>query len=314
MDLNKILYAVEVSKTGSFSKAASKLYISQPAISQAIADLEKDLQFKIFERTNSGCQTTPRGLEFLIKCYELLSAYSSLEREYVGDGEIDGLSLRVSSQHYNFVVSAFIKILNKYENTNFKFYLKESTSLEAIEHVEKDYSDIAFIYINSSYEKAIFSLFKEKKLSYKTLANVRPYIFLKDDHPLANEEMIKIESLYDYPMIIYEQDETTILPEEFTTLPGHKQIIYTKDRGTSLSLIANSNAFNLGTGFIDPYSGFPNIKSIKLYNPEKLSMNIGFIYKLSHKISPLTQEFIDLTRKEIISCLPEDSLLYWQKL
>src|SRR5699024_9366019 len=124
------------------------------------------------ERTNSGCQTTPRGLEFLIKCHELLLAYSSLKREYVEESAPDKLSLRISSQHYNFVVSAFIKLLNKYEDTNFKFYLKESTSLEALEHVEKDYSDIAFIYINSSYEKAIFSLFNQKKLSYKILASV----------------------------------------------------------------------------------------------------------------------------------------------
>ena len=307
MDLNKILYAVEVSKTGSFSKAASKLYISQPAISQAIADLENELGFEIFIRTNSGCQTTPKGLEFLLKCNKLVNSYSALKREYIHNPKEDELSLRVSSQHYNFIVSSFIKLINKYKEDNFKFFLKESTSLEAIGHVEKDYSDLAFIYVNSSYEKAIFSLFKDKKLTYRSLANVNPHIFLRDTHPLAAEDMIKSESLYNYPMIIYEQNETTILPEEFTNLPDHKQIIYTKDKGTTLSLIANSNAFNIGTGCIDPYSGFPNIKSIKLYNPEKLSMDIGYIYKSSNKLSPLSKEFIKLTKTELINCLPEDS-------
>lgn len=309
MDINKILYAIEVSKAGSFSKAASRLYVSQPAISQAIIDLEKELGFKIFERTNTGCLTTPKGLEFLLKCHDIISSYQALEREYIGDNNVDGLSLRVSTQHYNFVVSSFIKILNKYKDSNFKFYLKESTSLEAIEHVSKEYSDLAFIYLNSSYEKAITSMFEEKKLVYKSLANVRPYIFLRDNHPLAGSEMIDIKNLYEYPMIIYEQDETTILPEEFTSLPGHKQVIYTKDRGTTLSIIANSNAFNIGTGCIDPYSGFPNIKSIKLYNPEKLSMDIGYIYKSSHKLTELSKEFINLTKNELINCLPSDSSL-----
>ncbi|WP_297282098.1 LysR family transcriptional regulator [uncultured Anaerococcus sp.] len=309
MDLNKILYAIEVSKTGSFSKAASRLYISQPAISKSIADLENDLGFEIFIRTSSGCQTTPKGLEFLLKCYDLIGSYNALEREYMNNRKLDELSLRVSSQHYNFIVSSFIKLINKYKEDNFKFFLKESTSLEAIEHVEKDYSDLAFIYINSSYKKAIFSLFKDKKLTYKTLANVKPHVFLRNNHPLANNNIIKVESLYDYPMIIYEQDETTILPEEFTNLPGHKQIIYTKDKGTTLSLIANSNAFNLGTGCIDPYSGFANIKSIQLYNPENLSMDIGYIYKSSHKLSPLSKEFIELTKNELINCLPENSSL-----
>ena len=309
MDLNKILYAIEVSKTGSFSKAASKLYISQPAISQAISDLENDLGFEIFKRTSSGCQTTPKGLEFLLKCNNLIDAYNSLEREYIGKQKADKLLLRVSSQHYNFIVSSFIKLINKYNKDSFKFFLKESTSLEAIVQVERGFSDLAFIYVNSSYEKAIFSLFKDKKLAYKSLANVKPHIFLRNNHPLANESIIKVENIYDYPMIIYEQDETTILPEEFTNLPGHKQIIYTKDKGTTLSLIANSNAFNLGTGCINPYSGFANIKSIELYNPENLSMDIGYIYKSSHKLSPLSEEFIELTKNELINCLPENSSL-----
>lgn len=309
MDINKILYAIEVSKSGSFSKAASKLYVSQPAISQAIIELEKDLGFKIFERTNTGCLTTPQGLEFLLKCHNIINSYQALEREYIGANSANGLTLRVSTQHYNFVVSSFIKILNKYKDSNFKFYLKESTSLEAIEHVSKEYSDLAFIYLNSSYEKAIQSLFEEKKLVYKSLANVRPYIFLRDSHPLAGSEIISTESLYDFPMIIYEQDETTILPEEFTSLSGHKQVIYTKDRGTTLSIIANSDAFNIGTGCIDPYSGYPNIKSIRLYNPDKLSMDIGYIYKSSHTLTNLSKEFIDLTKDELINCLPPDSSL-----
>ena len=303
MNLNKIYYAIEVSKTGSISKAAKNLYTSQPAISMAINDLEKELGFKIFQRSQSGTQTTAKGLEYLIKCQDLIGKYKEIQRQYCSDNN-DISELRISSQHFNFAVSAFMKLIEKYKDSPFKFYLKETTSLHAINHVENDYSDLSFIYINKSYREAIFNLFKEKSLTYVSIAKVIPHVFINKDHPLANKKLIKISDLYDYPMIIYEQDDTQILPEEFVNLPNHKQVIYTQDRGTTLGLISNTNSFNVGTGCLHPSNGFSNIKTVKLENPENLSMDIGYVYKSSRNLSKLCKEYLDLTKLELLHCLP----------
>lgn len=303
MNLNKIYYAIEVSKTGSISKAAKNLYTSQPAISMAINDLEKELGFKIFQRSQSGTQTTSKGLEYLIKCQDLISKYKEIQRQYCSDNN-DISELRISSQHFNFAVSAFMKLIEKYKDSPFKFYLKETTSLHAINHVENDYSDLSFIYINKSYREAIFNLFKEKSLTYVSIAKVIPHVFINKDHPLANKKLIKISDLYDYPMIIYEQDDTQILPEEFVNLPNHKQVIYTQDRGTTLGLISNTNSFNVGTGCLHPSNGFSNIKTVKLENPENLSMDIGYVYKSSKNLSKLCKEYLNLTKLELLHCLP----------
>lgn len=303
MNLNKIYYAIEVSKTGSISKAAKNLYTSQPAISMAINDLEKELGFKIFQRSQSGTQTTSKGLEYLIKCQDLISKYKEIQRQYCSDNN-DISELRISSQHFNFAVSAFMKLIEKYKDSPFKFYLKETTSLHAINHVENDYSDLSFIYINKSYREAIFNLFKEKSLTYVSIAKVIPHVFINKDHPLANKNLIKISDLYDYPMIIYEQDDTQILPEEFVNLPNHKQVIYTQDRGTTLGLISNTNSFNVGTGCLHPSNGFSNIKTVKLENPENLSMDIGYVYKSSRNLSKLYKEYLNLTKLELLHCLP----------
>ncbi|NVF11203.1 LysR family transcriptional regulator [Anaerococcus sp. AGMB00486] len=304
MNLTKIYYAIEVSKTGSISKAAKKLYTSQPAISMAINDLERELGFKIFKRSRAGTQTTAKGLEYLIKCQDLIKKYKEIQRQYAPINK-DANELSVSSQHFNFAVSAFMKLISLHKEQVFKFYLKETTSLDAIRNVENDYSEIAFIYINDSYKKAIFDLFREKSLNYTSIAQVIPHVFLNKDHPLANKEVISIESLYDYPMIIYEQDESEILPEEFITLPNHKQIIYTQDRGTSLGLISNTKAFNIGTGCIHPNSGYDNIKTIRLENPDNLSMDIGYVYKAQRRLSPLCKQYLSLIKKELVLCLPD---------
>lgn len=304
MNLTKIYYAIEVSKTGSISKAAKKLYTSQPAISMAINDLENELGFKIFRRSQSGTQTTAKGLEYLIKCQDLIKKYKEIQRQY-GPNNKDVNELSISSHHFNFVVSAFMKLVTLYEDSSFKFYLKETTSLDAIRNVENDYSEIAFIYINDSYKKAIFDLFSEKSLTYTSVAQVIPHVFLNKNHPLADKKLISIEELYKYPMIIYEQNETEILPEEFVTLHDHNQIIYTQDRGTTLGLISNTNSFNIGTGCIHPNSGYDNIKTVRLDNPKELSMDIGYVYKSQAKLSPLCRKYLSLIRTELIQCLPD---------
>lgn len=303
MNLNKIYYAIEVSKSGSISKAAKNLYTSQPAISMAINDLEEELGFKIFKRSNTGTKTTVKGLEYLLKCNEIISKYNDLQSQYSIE-KSDSSKLRISSQHFNFIVSAFIKLIGRYEETPFKFYLKETTSLNAIDHIENDYSDLAFIYMNDPYREAILDLFKEKDLKYVSIAKVIPHVFINDNHPLAREKLIKISDLYDYPMVIYEQDDTQILPEEFVRLPDHKQVIYTQDRGTTLGLISSTNSFNIGTGCLHSSNGFPNIRAVKLENPENLFMDIGYVYKSSKNLSKLCKEYLDLTKLELLQCLP----------
>ncbi len=62
-------YAYQVYKTGSFTKAAEALYISQPSLSAAISRLEKELGFRIFDRSTIPCSLTPEG-RIYIECIE----------------------------------------------------------------------------------------------------------------------------------------------------------------------------------------------------------------------------------------------------
>ena len=54
MRLEQLQYIIEIEKTGSISKAAENLYLTQPSVSAGVSALEKELKFKIFKRTKSG--------------------------------------------------------------------------------------------------------------------------------------------------------------------------------------------------------------------------------------------------------------------
>lgn len=65
MNISQIKYVLEVAASSSMREAATRLFISQPALSSSIRELEEELGILIFERTNKGVSLTDEGREFV---------------------------------------------------------------------------------------------------------------------------------------------------------------------------------------------------------------------------------------------------------
>jgi DNA-binding transcriptional LysR family regulator len=65
VELRHLRYAVAIAEEGSFTRAALRLHLAQQALSQQIADLERELQIKLFERSGRGAWPTAAGAAFL---------------------------------------------------------------------------------------------------------------------------------------------------------------------------------------------------------------------------------------------------------
>ena len=61
MTLQQLKYAITVAETGTITEAANKLYISQPSLTNAIHELEKEMNIIIFNRTNKGISISKEG-------------------------------------------------------------------------------------------------------------------------------------------------------------------------------------------------------------------------------------------------------------
>ena len=84
-------YAYEVYKQKSFSKAAEKLYISQPALSAIIKKLEDSLGVPLFDRSTKPVSLTPAG-EYYIHCAEEITAVETGMQQYFDDDLRSGLA------------------------------------------------------------------------------------------------------------------------------------------------------------------------------------------------------------------------------
>ena len=68
MTLQQLKYVIEVAKAKSISEAAKKLFISQPSLTNAIKELEKEMNITIFLRTNKGILISKERRDFFRIC------------------------------------------------------------------------------------------------------------------------------------------------------------------------------------------------------------------------------------------------------
>ncbi len=97
-------YIYYVAAEQSFSKAASRLYVSQPSLSAAVAHEEQQLGFRIFDRSAKPIQLTPQGQAYIEMLEEILESERHMRSriEQLAEGEIQALRIggSSSSSHY----------------------------------------------------------------------------------------------------------------------------------------------------------------------------------------------------------------------
>jgi len=102
MNINQIKYVLTIANSSSIREAATKLFVSQPALSASVHDLEDELGILIFERTSKGISLTEEGREFIEYAKKAVGQYEILEDKFLSQNK-DKERFSVSTQHYNFV-------------------------------------------------------------------------------------------------------------------------------------------------------------------------------------------------------------------
>lgn len=125
MTLQQLRYVVAVAETGNITEAAKRLFISQPSLTNAIRELEKEMQIRIFTRTNKGVAVSNEGDLFLSYARQILEQTSLLEERFLNKKERNP-KFSVSCQHYSFAVNAFVDVIRRFGGDKYDFTLRET--------------------------------------------------------------------------------------------------------------------------------------------------------------------------------------------
>ena len=82
MTLLQVQYFREVARTGNITNAADELYVSRPAVSRAMRDLEKEFGIALFRRPNTGLSLTETGCTFYEPCNDIQDCINELEAQF----------------------------------------------------------------------------------------------------------------------------------------------------------------------------------------------------------------------------------------
>ena len=298
MTLQQLKYVVTVAETGTITEAAGKLYISQPSLTNAIHELEREMQIVIFNRTNKGISLSKEGDIFLGYARQVLEQAEILEDKYKGEGS-GKKQFCVSTQHYSFAVNAFVDLIKKYGQEEYDFSLRETQTYEIIEDVAKMRSEIGILFVNDFNEKVITKILKSNELEFHDLFVAKPHVFISRRHPLADRQIITNEELESYPYLSFEQGEhnSFYFSEEIFSASERKKNIRVRDRATLFNLLIGLNGYTVCSGVIDKKLNGKDIIAVPL--ADESDMRIGYITHRKGMLSRLGTTYLDALSKYI---------------
>lgn len=304
MTLKQLEYAIKVAKMGTISEAAKALFISQPSLTNAIKELENEIQTKIFLRSNKGIAITREGNEFLGYARQVVEQASLLEEKYI-DKKPTEQHFSVSAHHYSFVVNAFVDLINDYGTKEYEFTIRETKTHEIIEDVKYLRSEIGILYLNEFNEKVINKLIKESNLIFEELFTAKPHVFVSTKNPLAKQESITLRDLEEYPYLSFEQGEfnSFYFSEEILSTLIRRKNIKVSDRATLFNLLIGLNGYTISTGVISKELNGEDIISVPLEIDEVIQ--VGTITHKDRHLSYLGEKYLEALRKHTTKFVPQ---------
>ena len=296
MTLQQLQYAVTVASVGTITEAAERLYITQPSLTTAIRELEKEMNLTIFIRSNRGVAVSKEGEVFLGYARQILEQTELLKEKYTNERQW-GRNFCVSTQHYSFAVNAFVELIKKYAGEEYDFNLRETQTYEIIEDVALMKSELGILYLDEENQSVITKTLREKELIFTPLFDAKPHVFISSEHPLAAKKTVDWDDLEPYPYFSFEQGEhnSFYYAEERYSRVLRKKNIRVRDRATLFNLLIGLNGYTVCSGVIDENLNGKNIIAVLL--KEQGMMQIGYICHKRAVLGRLASAYIEALKQ-----------------
>ncbi|WP_158839185.1 LysR family transcriptional regulator [Polaribacter sp. L3A8] len=196
----KLLIFKTVANYLSFTKAAEQLFISQPAISKSVRNLEETYKTTFFIRKRNSIELTNEGKAFLIYTNKILEIYAEMENQFLHKNETypDLIKFGVSTTLANYIMPKIIsKFRVQYPKTKFEITARNSDDVEELILNQK--LNFGIIEGKNTNRKLQFSKFMKDEIVLVTNAKNNTY----------KKGIITIETLQEVPFIMREMGSGT---------------------------------------------------------------------------------------------------------
>ena len=205
MRMEQLKYFSEVAKYHSIALAAEKLFVTQPTISIAIKNMEKELECTLLERSKNGVYLTEIGRQVLKKCEIILKEENEIHT-LIAENKLKHLNklqgqlavVTIPLLGYAFLYDTVFDFLN--ENDAVHIMFEETNAQYILEHILKKEADIAFSFLTN---KEIVSLMENEELCAKKMYSEKTYVVAHKCFELSGNTSIRSEQLKDLPVVSF---------------------------------------------------------------------------------------------------------------
>src|SRR3954447_13688943 len=193
MELRHLRYFVAVAEELHFRRAAERLHMSQPPLSQQIRNLEADVGATLLVRNQRGVERPAAARAYLARARDILAAVEDAAREArrVQRGEVGRLDVGfVGSAMYSVVAELLRASRGRFPDVG--LHLRELGTTEQLRRLEDGRLDVGFLRPPGP----------RPGLSIETVMREPVVAALPDAHPLATSEQVRIEDLAGAPLVL----------------------------------------------------------------------------------------------------------------
>jgi len=204
MRLAQLKYLSVLEKTKSITSASKKLFISQPALSESIKELEAELGYEVIKRSNKGIVFTPLGEMVLEKSKKILELTDEIKNLSQSNSSFIKGRLTVGGVPFAcdaFLLDAVINIQEKYPN--FKITLSENDSFHLLKSLGNNELDLAILLLCNEDQDALSDEIIKRNLVFTSLFEAEMCFWVGPKNPLAQDRATTMSQILQYPVVYY---------------------------------------------------------------------------------------------------------------
>lgn len=221
MTIRHLRIFIEVVDSGKMSTAATKLFISQPTVSQAIKELEEYYGVLLFERLSKKLYITDKGKQLLSYARNVVKQFDDMEEIMLHDNYSRKIRIGATNTVGNCILGDVIRVFNK-QYPGYEIYSCIGNTKEIEDKLLKSEVDIGIVE----------GVVKSQDLISVPEVNDFLVLICSADHPLAMKDTVSLEELDNENFIMREQGSGT--RELFER--------YMLDKGVPIKIVSEANS------------------------------------------------------------------------
>lgn len=306
MRLEQLQYFVQVVESHSFNKAAQKLNITQPALTNAIRSLEEELGVQLLVRSRRGCVPTAWGVRIYEDCKSLLAELTakiaSWKQPDTGGGEPVFVPVVAIPSACNYLTEHVFSSM-KQALPLVDVVLHEAVVYELSSFLQQGKAHVGVTAFSEDEADRLIAQYREMGFVSEPLMKDEYYVFISSRHPLARKESLTVQDCSTLKLATYSNQmlkRNQLFQKKIFEVIGITQYVYVNSRENIMQMVAQNKAAGCFLHRMSAYSWYVTnglIRALPVEGMHLMPSSHYLIHLESSALSPAERQVVDFIRR-----------------